>query len=242
MKVCSKCLIEKPLTEFHKQKGGKDGRRPDCKICRVASSQQYRINSAERKNTYRRENKDKLKENRKKYYIQNRERDKARQKEYYAQHKEQYIQRAKEWVKNNPDKMKKIKQEYRCKNRDKLNKYARDYAKTYIPKKKEEDPAFRLRLNIRGRLHAFFKNGKRKPTSMTSVLGCTWQELRDYIEQQFVPGMSWETYGPKGWHIDHIKPLSSFDLADPEQFKQANHYTNLQPLWAEDNYKKGATV
>ena len=50
--------------------------------------------------------------------------------------------------------------------------------------------------------------------------------------------MSWDNYGQ--WHIDHIKPLAEFDLTNRPQFLAACHYTNLQPLWASANHKKGA--
>jgi hypothetical protein len=50
--------------------------------------------------------------------------------------------------------------------------------------------------------------------------------------------MSWGNYGLHGWHVDHIIPCASFDLTDPEQQRQCFHYTNLQPLWAEDNLRK----
>lgn len=65
-------------------------------------------------------------------------------------------------------------------------------------------------------------------------------ELRAHLEAQFQAGMSWDNYGE--WHIDHIKPLASFDLEDTDQLKLACHYTNLQPLWAKDNLSKGAKM
>lgn len=54
--------------------------------------------------------------------------------------------------------------------------------------------------------------------------------------------MTWENWGRRGWHIDHIAPLSSFDLTDPVQFRRAVHYTNLQPLWWFDNLSKGKRI
>ena len=71
-------------------------------------------------------------------------------------------------------------------------------------------------------------------------LGCSVDQLKVYIESKLLSGMSWNNYALHGWHLDHIRPLASFDLSDPEQFKQAVHYTNLQPMWAVDNLKKGA--
>ena len=67
-------------------------------------------------------------------------------------------------------------------------------------------------------------------------------ELVTYIEKLFVDGMSWDNYGPTGWHIDHIKPCASFDLTNQDEQRQCFHYTNLQPLWAADNIRKGAKM
>lgn len=71
-------------------------------------------------------------------------------------------------------------------------------------------------------------------------LGCTPAELRDHIERQFRHGMSW--VNRSDWHVDHIRPLASFDLSDPEQLRAACHFTNLRPMWAADNLRKGAKL
>lgn len=68
-------------------------------------------------------------------------------------------------------------------------------------------------------------------------LGCTIVELAKYLENKFEDGMAWHNYGR--WHIDHIKPISKFNVVNNEQKKKVCHYTNLQPLWAEDNLSKG---
>ena len=99
----------------------------------------------------------------------------------------------------------------------------------------------RLRQNLRRRLHNAVKNSQKAGSSIRDV-GCTIEHLKSYLESKFQPGMTWDNWTHDGWHIDHIKPLASFDLTDREQFKEACHYTNLQPLWAEENLSKGAKL
>ena len=82
------------------------------------------------------------------------------------------------------------------------------------------------------------KTKKDKPTK--EFLGCSMEALKIYLENQFSTGMSWDNYGK--WHLDHIKPCCIFDLTDIEQQKICFHYTNLQPLWAIDNIKKGRKI
>ena len=64
-----------------------------------------------------------------------------------------------------------------------------------------------------------------------------WLKQYNPVMKKFVSGMSWENYGK--WHIDHIKPCASFNLLEEDEQKKCFHYTNLQPLWAKDNLKKG---
>ena len=68
--------------------------------------------------------------------------------------------------------------------------------------------------------------------------GCSASTLAAHLESKFQDGMSWDNYGE--WHVDHILPMASFNLLDPIERAKANHYTNLQPLWAEENFKKGS--
>ena len=72
------------------------------------------------------------------------------------------------------------------------------------------------------------------------IVGCTPQYLKEYLENKFTEGMSWVNHSQYGWHIDHIIPLSSAKTED-ELYKLC-HYTNLQPLWAEDNLKKSNKI
>jgi hypothetical protein len=97
------------------------------------------------------------------------------------------------------------------------------------------DLNFKLKETLRTRLAKAIQRDT-KTGSAVKDLGCSIAELKSYLETKWQTGMNWENYGK--WHIDHIKPLSMFDLTDAEQFKQACHYTNLQPLWAEDNIRK----
>jgi hypothetical protein len=78
-----------------------------------------------------------------------------------------------------------------------------------------------------------------KNSSAVGDLGCSIQEFKLYLESKFQTGMTWDNYGRKGWHIDHIIPISRFDLLNAEQAKIACHYTNLQPMWWNENLKKG---
>ena len=106
--------------------------------------------------------------------------------------------------------------------------------------RKHQDINYRLSGNLRCRFWQVFK-GNVKQGSAIRDLGCTLPELRLHLEAQFSDGMNWENYG-SGWHIDHVVPLTNFDLSDRDHLRKASHYSNLQPLWKTDNLRKGAKL
>lgn len=109
----------------------------------------------------------------------------------------------------------------------------------YRRKRRAEDPLFALEHRLRNLVYnSIVRNSGRKAAKTEELLGCTVAEARDHIEGLFQEGMSWEDRG--SFHIDHIKPCASFDLSKESEQRACMHYTNLQPLWAADNIRKGA--
>ena len=99
----------------------------------------------------------------------------------------------------------------------------------------KNDIIYRLECNVRGSLNkAFKRNGYKKTSKSFVLIGCSFEELKINIEIQFKEGMSWSNHGE--WHIDHKIPLSW--AKTEEQLKELCKYTNLQPLWAEENLSK----
>lgn len=129
--------------------------------------------------------------------------------------------------------------EYNIKNRKRIAEYkkknlerTRPLRNRYLRERRAVDIQFKKSDQARSMLNKFISNGGK-----SSLIGCSSDELKKYIESKFKDGMSWDNRNK--WQIDHIIPLISFDLSVEEEFKKAVHYTNLQPLWNEENAKKG---
>jgi hypothetical protein len=167
------------------------------------------------------------------YYRKNKESMNARMRWYYGEHKEELKQRNAQWAKDHPERMNEFKKKYVEKNPEKV--------KAAKKRHRTESIVYKITHTLRSRLSSVFK-GRVRSGSAVRDLGCTPNQLMVHLEKQFKPGMTWENYGFRGWHIDHIKPLASFDLMDLEQLRRAVHYTNLQPLWAVENQRKHAKV
>ena len=105
---------------------------------------------------------------------------------------------------------------------------------------------FKLKLAIRNRINQVLKRkNHKKIDSAVAGLGCSVEDLMTHLEERFHVNpdtgevMTWENHAKRGWHIDHIKPLSSFNLENEEEFKEACNFKNLQPLWWKENLSKG---
>lgn len=130
--------------------------------------------------------------------------------------------------------------EYRKKYISDNKEWWRKYEREYRNSRREEDIFFRIKGNMSSRLAGLVR-GDNYPSTL-ELIGCDKEYFLNYIQSKFTEGMGWDNYGLKGWHIDHIIPLSSFNILDENELKRACHYTNLQPLWWGDNLKKGNKV
>lgn len=111
----------------------------------------------------------------------------------------------------------------------------------YFKTRRKFDLQFRIAGNLRNRLRQALNNDA-KVGSAVKNLGCTVAQLKVYLESKFQPGMTWDNWSVTGWHIDHIVPLSSFDLTKASEIQKACHYSNLSPLWSIDNIRKSNYV
>ena len=179
----------------------------------------------------------------------------------------QYQKTSQQWRLKNKEKLALRQQEYRLKNKEKLKNQLKTFpsrikehrakiSKTYYDKNREKilinrrrvgslyylkiknTLNFRILRSLRMRLRNAIIKGHKSANTLV-LLGCTAEEFKKHIESLWQEGMSWDNYGYYGWHIDHKRPCSSFNLVDPEQQKICFHWTNMQPLWAKENLKKG---
>ena len=177
------------------------------------------------------------------YHHKNKEKCNLACKEYDKKHKEELKQKRAERYRLNKAKMsKKCSERYfanheenkrKAKEKRSTNKEARNnrHKERYIA-----DVQYKLTNIIRTRIYRAIKESNTKRhKSIEQLIGCNLDALKVYIESQFDSSMNWDNHSVYGWHIDHIKPINTFDLTDIEQQKECFHYTNLRPLWSTDN-------
>lgn len=265
MKKCSKCKEIKEKCEFGKASKNKDGVNFWCKSCRKQYRKDNADMLKEKQHIYYKNNADTINFKKRLYNEKNADYIKIKSKEYQTTHvaqisitKRVYRERKKEETSEQRaiDKQNKIqkklldkemkKEERKIKDALYRKKYGQDNRKEITQKQAERlknNPELKIKKNLRNRLLRAI-NSDYKSGSAVSDLGCSISDFKIYLEERFFPNqrtgeiMSWDNWSRSGWHIDHIKPLSSFDLTNREELLKACHCTNLQPLWARENIIK----
>lgn len=232
-KICSKCKIEKDVCEFYKNPK-KDGEvRTRCKTCTNEDS-----------TLYNQKNKEKLREIKERYVTNNKEKVKNSKKNWFNKNPTY----KKEWYEKNIDKILENRKNHYYENRAERIAYNKEYVKKnklILNEKNKQrykvDVIFKLKQSIRTRINKYLKSKKiEKNRKIFQIVGCSVDLLKEHLEKQFKSGMTWENYGLYGWHIDHIIPLAS--AKTEEEIYTLCHYTNLQPLWAEENLRKNKKI
>jgi len=226
MKTCIICNKNKPLKEYPNHPKMKDGKAGKCKDCTKQYMKHFHSKNPEYTKQYYSTNQEHQKQYSQHRYLENPEYHKQRRldkpeyyKQYYLINKEKRIEVSKKWKINNPG-----------------------YDKQYKKKKRENDLVYKLSSNIRTLVYDSFKRSckgtYKKGKKTEQILGCSVEKFIEHLQSQFKPDMTLENHGqgPGKWNIDHIVPISS--AKTEEEIIKLCHYTNLQPLWFEDNMKK----
>jgi hypothetical protein len=230
MKKCKRCEIEQTTNNFGRDLSTHDGLSIYCRVCRSQKGKESYNRIKDRLNKCRREKRQENIEQYRKYAKEWRERNKDKIKETNR------LRRLKE-----PLKVKEESARSQHKNRDHRNEYKRKWREENKDRIKETMPISQkvsmvVASNIRACLY-----GKKAGNHWEKIVNFTLYQLIEHLEGQFRDGMNWDNYGKRGWHIDHKRPISSFNFKtfDDAEFKQCWSLDNLQPLWATENLKKG---
>lgn len=225
MKTCTKCKIEKPFIEFNKDNWRIDGYNRRCRTCLC------KIQNA--------------------YYYKNIDKFKVRNKAVWAKIKlnrpipiklsDEEIKEIKRKKQVESTRKYKLKLKENPKIFDPIaHREQRDKTNTRIKKRRKNDPMFRFKCSLRARIWVVFKRNSYTKEATQKLIGVSYELAKRHIERQFKKGMNWSNHGKNGWHIDHKIPL---DIAkNVDELAKLCHYTNLQPLWGKDNWKKNNKI
>lgn len=168
-------------------------------------------------------------------------------KEYYRKNKAKINVQNRKYREKNKEKLAAKKREYIEKNKGKVAARIRKYNKKpevkerinkRLRERRKEDPLFRLTTNMRNALNSSLKRAQtKKQQTSFKYISCSPSFLLERLEKMRI-----ERGLDASAHVDHMMPLDSFDLSDPEQLRRAWNISNLQLLSAEDNFKKSNKV
>lgn len=233
-KVCKVCGEEKSIKDFPTYRNTSSGLISPlgkCKKCKAVSDKEYYEKNKERlinqgieRRRFLRATSPEFAEKERlrklKYRQENKEKIKAINKAYREKNRAKETEKVRNWRRNWSDEKKAIE-------RKKRNERERW--------KRKNDPMFLIRGRVRGRIKDVFGfKGYKKSTKTEKMIGCTYDELTLHIQNQFKDGMTWENKGE--WDVDHIIPLASAN--NVEELEMLCHYSNLQPLWEDENILK----
>lgn len=241
-RVCNRCNTFKIWENFWKDNRDPHGYGAACKNC----ANKDRTASRDLKRTYPK----------KITVTKSPEEIRLRKSEYAKAYREAHKEKQKETIRiyreANKEKLKKYFKERAARDKEKISAYNRsrrhlESFRLAVNKRRRDrlktDPIFRFKTTLRNRLRLGFKaRGLSKERRTIEYLGMSYPQLRDYIQDKFLPGMTWDNYGSGAgkWNLDHILPLSMAETQD--DLLRLCHYTNLQPLWHMDNLIKGNRV
>ena len=223
-KICTKCKNEKTLDDFYKDINKKDGHSCACKECGNNEKREYRKKYPERQ-----------KEADKKYRAKNLEKRRIAHREWYKENKDYCKKYIKGWYKNNPGKMAIYDKTWRDKNIE----YIREYSKNWHKEKRKTDISFRLNRNMACAVRSSLK-GNKKGRHWEIIIGYTLKDLEAHLKSTLPKGYIWSDYLDCKLHLDHIIPLSIFNIknANSKGFKKAWLLENLRLIPAKENLRK----
>jgi hypothetical protein len=164
-------------------------------------------------------------------------RERERGRKYHRTNPSAALERNRRWRAANLERARERDRVWRAANPDKTRAMGqRHYAKV------SQSSIFRINNSIKACIGKSVRRGTKARRQTETLLGYSFEKLRAHLERQFTKGMTWESYGHAGWHIDHILPLSSFNYETPDdpEFRAAWALSNLRPLWARENFSKHA--
>jgi hypothetical protein len=191
---------------------------------------------------YRLRHPEKVREYKRTYNSENADKIAIQSAKWRALNREKVNEGKRKWSKANIASCRKRHKRWRDKNRQ----HVRAYAKGYWKRRFQSDVNSAISYRLRSRIKQAVKHNKNEKSAYRtmSLLGCSIPNFKIYIESKFEVGMSWENwgYGRDKWNLDHIVPCALFDLTKQSHQKRCFHFSNYQPMWQPENFKKGSRV
>lgn len=209
---------------------------------RLAYAMQWRKNNKDKTRAYDKNKNIKDPKRSQRWRKNNINKARAKDKANYIKHRAKKLARMKQWRQTHRESDKERKKKYQASHRKEIN--------AYIKKLKQNNLSFKISCVLRNRITTAIKEQVKREGNISihkcdktfALIGCTIQAVIKHLESLWKPGMNWKNHSLYGWHIDHIRPCSSFDLTDPAQQRLCFHWTNLQPLWACENLEKSNKI